>query len=164
MTQFAEVWQFTRSRLAFAIEGLSAEQLSWRLYPEAHNIFEIVYHLAGCEHYWAARLAGQEPASSQFEGLLEAAVLEGFLREGVGGPFRDPKYLTAEALDEALAYVAAELRPIIENPSQAQLEMNLTSPIGDPVSGQEGLARLSQHAGYHTGQIWLIRMSPRFPM
>lgn len=163
MTEFAEVWHFTRFRLAQAIEGLSPEQVTWRLYPEAHNIAEIVYHIAGCEHYWAARMTGRDPAATDFEALLDLAVHEGFLREGVGGPFREARDLNIEALEKALAFTGAKLRPVIEGPTGAQLAMQMVSPIGNEVTGAEGLARLSQHAGYHTGQIWMIRMSPGFP-
>ncbi len=164
MTIYAEVWNFTRARLAEAIEGLSEEQLSWRLYPEAHTIFEMVYHVAGVEHYWSSRMTGRDPAATDFEALLDLAVHGGFLREGVGGPFREAKYLTAAALDQAIAFTGERVRLIMENPTEAQLAMVLESPVGDSVTGAQGLARLSQHASYHTGQIWLASMSPRFPV
>ncbi len=164
MHPYSSVWKFTRSRLDQAIDGLSERQLGWRIYPEAHNIFEIVYHVAGCEHYWAARLTGKDPNSTPFEALLEQAVLEGFLREGVGGPFRDPSHLTPEALAKALEFTGSRLQPVLEDPTDEMLAMPLTSPNGDAVTGEQGLARLAQHAGYHTGQIWLIAMSPHFPV
>ncbi len=163
MTQYAEVWHFTRARLAQAIDGLSDEQLAWRLYPEGHNICEIVYHIAGCEHYWSARMTDRDPAATQFEALLDQAVHEGFLREGVGGPFRDPKQQTLQALNDALAFSGERLKPVIEGPTPEQLAMPLLSPIGDKVTGEQGLIRICQHAGYHTGQIWQMSMSPRFP-
>lgn len=164
MHPFLQVWEFTRFRLDQALDGLNERQLNWRLYPEAHNIFEIVYHIAGCEHYWSARLSGREPAATQFEALLDQAVHDGFLREGVGGPFRSPEHLTPGALAEALRLTAGRLRPILSDPSPEVLAMPLTSPVGDAVTGEQGLARLVQHAGYHTGQIWLIAMSPHFPV
>lgn len=164
MTQFAEVWNFTRARLAEAIEGLSEEQLAWRLYPDAHNVFEVVYHVAGVEHFWTSRLTGNNPSATEYEALLDLAVHGGFLREGVGGPFREPKYLTAKALDDTLAFTAERLRPLIECPTEAQLKMVLTGPTGETVLGCEALAQVAQHASYHTGQIWLASMSPKFPI
>ncbi|MER3401941.1 MAG: hypothetical protein C4336_08465 [Armatimonadota bacterium] len=53
----------------------------------------------------------------------------------------------------------ALLRPIIENPTSDVLQKSVISPIGDPIDWREALIRVAQHASYHTGQIWLIRMS-----
>jgi hypothetical protein len=53
MTQFAEVWHFTRARLEQAMQGLTHEQMCWRPHSEAHTIFELLYHIAGAEYYWA---------------------------------------------------------------------------------------------------------------
>lgn len=164
MSQFAEVWNFTRARLAEAIEGLSEEQLAWRLYPDAHNVFELVYHVAGVEHYWATRLTGLNPSATEYEALLDLAVHGGFLRPGVGGPFRESKHLSARALNETLDFTEARLKPVMENPTDAQLQMVLSSPTGQEVVGHEALAQIAQHASYHTGQIWLASMSPKFPV
>lgn len=164
MSDFAVVWRFARSQLDNALDGLSDAQMLWRLYPEAHNIGEIVYHIAGYEHYWTARLTGADPAATEYEALLDLAVLNGFLREGVGGPFRDPKYLSASAGLEALEFTRARLEPLISRPGKEHLERQIQSPLGDTISGREGLARLAQHAAYHTGQIWQIAQSPAFPI
>lgn len=161
MSELGDVWRFTRARLDQAIEGLTPHQLAWRPFPEVHSIGEIVYHVAACEHYWAARLMERNPASSEHHARLERAVHDGFLREGAS-PF-PAEEMTPHALRAVLDETAAELEPIMEAPNPRQLEMSLISPIGDPVDGRSGLTRLAQHAGYHTGQIWLIRMMPGFP-
>jgi uncharacterized damage-inducible protein DinB len=155
------VWLFTRQRLGPAHEGLTAQQLLWQPYVSGHCISEYLLHIAGAEHYWASRLTGRDPAATEFEGRLDRAVIDGFLADR---PFPFPGYeLTRDVVEQALAFTFAEVRAIFENPTQQQLEMALVSPIGDDVTGREGLIRLAQHAAYHTGQIWLLRQDPRFP-
>lgn len=160
MTQFAKVWHFTRARLEQAMQGLTHEQMCWRPHSEAHTIFELLYHIAGAEYYWANRL-GNRPPQSEFERRLDRAVIESFLAEGEF-PF-GTEDLTDSAVRSALRFSYDCLRPIIEEPSAIQLAMSLVSPVGDEVDGHTGLIRIAQHAGYHTGQIWLMKMDPRFP-
>ncbi len=161
MSPYAEVWHFTRARLAQAIEGLDDDQLRWRPHAQSHSIAELLFHIAGAEHYWAAMLARRDAGATDFEAKLDRAVREGFLRDG-GCPFGEDEH-TLRRAKEALDFAFRELRPIIEAPAQEQLEMRLESPIGDDVDGRTGLIRIAQHAGYHTGQIWMIRMMPGFP-
>lgn len=161
MTDFAQVWHFTRFRLNEAIHDLSDAQLCWRLRENSHTIGEIVYHIAGAEHYWGTRLSSKSPDANEYDARLDSAVHDGFLREG-GSPFAESE-MTAAGIQKALSQSFEELKPVIESPTKAQLAMELTSPVGDEVTGRTGLARVAQHAGYHTGQIWMIRMDPRFP-
>lgn len=161
MSELGDVWRFTRKRLDEAIQGLSPSQLSWKAHEGAHSIAEIVYHVAACEHYWAARISNAAPARDHFEERLEQAVHDGFLRDG-DSPFGQDD-ATPEDLRQALDRTAAEIGPIYDLPTPDQLAMSFTSPIGDTVSGRDGLTRLAQHAGYHTGQIWMLRLDPRFP-
>jgi uncharacterized damage-inducible protein DinB len=161
MSELGDVWRFTRTRLDDAIRGLTPRQLAWKAHERAHSIAEIVYHVAACEHYWAARLAKIEPIEDDFDRRLEQAVHAGFLRDG-DSPFGEVD-ATPEALSRVLERTAAEIGPLYDLPTPDQLSMPLTSPIGDPVTGKDGLTRLAQHAGYHTGQIWMLRSDPRFP-
>lgn len=156
MTEFGQVWAFTRLRLQKSIEDLTDEQLREGPYPGGHSIAEIVAHIAGAEHYWAARLTGQDPNATELDAKLDAAIMDGFLRTG-DSPFSLDE-LTADGLQALLSYTDTQIRPLYENPTEAQLAFRMKSPIGDDVSGREGLIRLAQHAGYHTGQIWTIRM------
>lgn len=160
MTQFAEVWQFTRTRLDAAIEGLTHEQMLWRPHPLAHNVYELLYHIAGAEYYWANRL-GSRPPESEFERRLDRAVIEGFLQDAEF-PF-GIEDMSETAVRSVLHFSYDRLRPIIEAPTSEQYEMRLVSPVGDDVDGRTGLIRIAQHAGYHTGQIWSLRLDPRFP-
>jgi len=162
MNDLAKVWHFTRVRLAQAIEGLNDEQLRWRPYEGGHNIGEILYHIAGVEWYWAHRMAGSQPEPDSWEARLDSAACDGFLNESVS-PFPAGE-LTIEKTIQALQFAFEHLKPLIENPTPEVLAMPAVSPIGDPVTVHEGLVRVVQHAGYHTGQIWMTRMDPRFPL
>ena len=164
LTDLVEVWNWSRIQLDEAVEGLSGDQLAWRLYAAAHNIQEICYHVAGSEHYWASRILGRDPRATPFEALLDQAVLEGFLREDVGGPFRSPEEGTPEAIENALAFTRNEFLSCVENASVEQRQMEIVGPAGERIQGSQALARVAQHVAYHTGQIWLIAMSPKFPV
>lgn len=156
MTDLGLVWEFTRFRLRQSLEGLTDDQLRQRPFEGGHSIVEIVYHIAGAEHYWGSRLAGIDPNRSEYDVLLDRAIHDGFLNEK-DFPF-GLEDLNRAAIEKALDYTEELIRPIFENPTNAHLTMNMLSPIGDPVTGKQGLTRLAQHAGYHTGQIWMIRM------
>jgi uncharacterized damage-inducible protein DinB len=161
MNDLAQVWHFTRVRLAQAIEGLNDAQVQWRPYEGGHNIGELLYHIAGVEWYWAWRMAGFQPEPDSWEARLDNAARDGFLNDLLC-PFQGND-LTAAKTRYALQFAFEHLQPVLENPSPEQLAMQAVSPIGDPVTAHDGLVRVVQHAGYHTGQIWMIRMDPRFP-
>lgn len=162
MHALLDVWQFTRDRLKPSYEDLTEDQLLWRPHPEAHNIGELLYHMAGAEHFWAARLSGRDPHATEWEAKLDRAVREGFLIEGSSSPF-EAEDMKMPLIEQALEFSETSLRPILENPTQEQLEMRMISPLGPEVTGYGGLLRIAQHAGYHTGQIWVYRFDPRFP-
>lgn len=160
MSDLASVWRFTRMRLQQAIEGLTDAQLSWRPFARAHTIAEYLYHVAGAELYWAHHLGDWQPGTD-FEAGVLACCTDSFLNTH---PFPLPPSLSnAQAVARALSLSYAALAPIIESPAPEQLAKRLRSPIGDAITGYEGLVRIAQHAAYHTGQIWLIRMHPEFP-
>jgi hypothetical protein len=97
---------------------------------------------------------------------VEAGVLQctcdSFLNEK---PFPLPQTrCNATDAERALRLAYEQLAPNIESPTPEQLAKPVRSPIGDPIDGREGLIRVAQHAAYHTGQIWLMRMHPQFPM
>lgn len=156
MTDLAAVWHFTRARLDAALQGLTDEEMDYRPFTGAHTVFEIVYHVCGAEHYWATRLGAEPFHDLDLSTLLERAVFEGFLRDGQP-PF-GPIWKHRLPMEDVMRQTFAMLRPIIEHPTPHQMEMSLTSPIGDAVTGRQGLTRLAQHAGYHTGQIQMIRV------
>ncbi|MFN7017797.1 MAG: DinB family protein [Fimbriimonadales bacterium] len=160
MNDLMAVWEFTRMRLAQAIEGLTDTQLNWRMYDGAHSIVEYLYHVAGGELYWAHHLGGWQPADA-FEAGVLASLTDSFLNDK---PFPLPESAcNAADVARALRLSYEQLAPIIKSPTPEQLGKPLRSPMGDAITGREGLIRAAQHAAYHTGQIWLIRMHPEFP-
>ncbi len=160
MNEFALVWNFTRVRLAQAIEGLTDAQLNWRMYEGAHSIAEYLYHVAGAELYWAHHLGGWQPTNAFEAGVLMCCT-DSFLNEK-SFPLA-PSQCNVSDVARALSLSYEALAPIIESPTPEQLAKSLRSPIGDAIIGHEGLIRVAQHAAYHTGQIWLMRMHPEFP-
>ena len=161
MEAIAELWRFTRLRLDQAIADLDDRALNWRLFDGAHSIAEYLYHVAGVELYWAHHLGGYMPQDEFEQGVLRCAT-DSFLREA---PFPLlPSACTVEQVRRTLARSGELFRPLVEAPTAEQLAMPVTSPIGDPITGREGLLRAAQHASYHTGQIWLMRMHPEFPL
>lgn len=161
MSEYAIVWKFCRERLHQAVSDLTDEQVRWRPHPDAHTICELLYHMAGAEHYFWARLTGSDPAATPYEAKLDAAVRDNFLREAEF-PF-GPDEQTKEKALAALEFSAAQIGPVIENPTEEQKRRKMISPIGPEIEGEGGLTRIAQHAAYHTGQIWMMRMDPRFP-
>lgn len=162
MSAFADIWRFTRERMEPCFKDLTEEQLLWRPHGQAHNIGEILYHVAGAEHYWASRMTGRDPHASELEAKLDRAVREGFLLDGTSSPFTDED-MKLPLIEKALEFSGAALEPILQNPTQAQIDMKLISPLGPEVTGYGGFLRIAQHAGYHTGQIWIYRIDTRFP-
>ena len=162
MQPMYDVWQFTRVRLEPAYKDLNENQLLWRPHSAAHNIGELLYHMAGAEHYWASRMTGRDPRESPFGEKLDSAVREGFLIDGTLSPFKDED-MKMPLIEKALQYSGDALAPILKDPTDEQLTMRMISPLGPEVSGYEGFLRIVQHAGYHTGQIVIYRMDPRFP-
>lgn len=157
MTDLGHVWLFTRERLRQSLVGLTDQDLHRRITPTTHSMGEIVLHIAGAEHYWSARMTGRDPSATDLERKLDLAIFDGFLREG-GCPF-SPDEITIGSIERVLSFTYERIFPIYDEPMPEQLTMPLISPVGDHVDGHEGLVRLAQHGGYHTGQVWLIRMA-----
>ena len=155
MTDLAAVWHFTRARLDATLQGLTDDDMEYRPFTGAHTVFEIVFHVCGAEHYWASRMGVNQLHDIELATLLEQSVFEGFLRHG-NPPF-GPIWRHRLPMEDVMRQTFALIRPIMENPTPHQLDMPLVSPIGDSITGRQGLTRLAQHAGYHTGQIQMIR-------
>ena len=159
MSPYGEVWNFTRERLSQSYQGLSEDQLRWRAHDKSHNIGEWVYHVAGVECWFGARMGGLT-VTDEIARLTEAARAD-FITD-TPFPFHDGD-MSVSALDAALAVAAQCVREVMESPSEAQLEMPVETVIGPVVPGVACLWRVAQHAAYHTGQIWMYRFDPRFP-
>lgn len=153
---YFDVWNFTRVRLEQSYVDLSPAQLAFRPHPDSHNIAELLYHIAGAENFWVARFSGCEP-----DPKLHSALMDGFLRDGKSPVSSEP--ISVSDVKPILDKNLSELGAILSAPTTEHLEIKINSPIGDEISGRDGMSRIVQHAGYHTGQIWMIRMSPGFP-
>jgi hypothetical protein len=159
MSQYGEVWTFTRGRLEQAYQDLSDAQLRWRPHPESHCIGEMVYHVAGVEIWFGLQMSDTK-RTAELAKLSEAARASYI----TGDPFPfDDSDMTKQALDAALETAYEVVGPVIENPSSEQLTMQVETVIGPVVNGVACLWRIAQHAAYHTGQIWTYRMDPGFP-
>jgi uncharacterized damage-inducible protein DinB len=159
VSPYGEIWNFTRLRLEPALAGITERQLQWKPFPKAHSIGEYLLHIAGAECFWATRLGGL-PTTERDELLVRCLMLD-FLEVGVF-PVPNESITVERALDD-LRYGGERVRQLIEHPTQAQLDMPLISPMGDPIDGRQGLWRLAQHAAYHTGQIVLLQQMPDYP-
>lgn len=162
MNGFYATWTFTRERLAQAVEDLTDAQAAWKPRPGAHSTTEMLYHLAGAEHWFACRLKGESPHATEFDRKLDDAVRAEFITDAPF-PFSGDELTLAGGL-AALEYSFAEMKPVMENPTPEMLERPIETAFGPIVPGIGGLQRIAQHSAYHTGQIWMMRMSPDFPV
>ncbi|MBS1722187.1 MAG: DinB family protein [Armatimonadetes bacterium] len=161
MSPYAEVWKFTRERLAPAYQDLSPRQLCWRPHASAMTIGEMLYHVAGAEHWFGKRLQGEDPYSTEMDARIDKSVRAQFINEDPF-PFSEED-MTVEQIDAALRHTENLVRPLLEDPSHEALTRMVETPLGPTVEGVGGLWRIAQHAAYHTGQIWAYRQRPDFP-
>jgi len=161
MNGFLQTWEFTRTRLAQAIDDLSEEQAAWRPFPGANTITEMVFHMAGAEHWFGCRVLGEDPGSTDFERKLDNSVRAQFLTGDIF-PFEGADLTLAKA-KEALEFSSVRARRFLTSQTAEELSRQIESPMGPIVDGVGGLLRIAQHCAYHTGQIWTYRQMPGFP-
>jgi len=159
MSDFAASWALSRGRFVAELEGLSADQLNWRLHPDALTIGEMALHVAGVEVSFVSQLLDSPLDDGQRR--LKAAATEGVVN---GHPFPfDAEAITPTRVAGALAEARTMVEAIIERPSEALRAKQIVSALGPVIDGTGALARLAFHAGYHQGQVHLIRTAPGFP-
>jgi uncharacterized damage-inducible protein DinB len=156
-----DVWKFTRERLDGAVDRLTDEQAAWRPYPGAHSITEMLYHVAGAEHWMATRLLGLDPEATERDAKIDRSVRASFITDDPF-PFGPGECTLADAR-KALEETAPLAERVLRDPGPDILERPLETPLGPTVPGVGGLWRIAQHAAYHTGQIWTYRSLPGFP-
>lgn len=161
MEGLVDVWEFTRMRLKQAHEDLTHEQGMWRPFKGANTIIEMMYHMAGAEHWFGCRILGINPEQSEFERKLDMSVRAQFLTGDIF-PFTGDE-LTLEKARNALDFSEIRARKVLSSATPEQLAIKIESPMGPIVDGKGGLLRIAQHSGYHTGQIWTYRQMPEFP-
>ncbi len=152
-------WELVRGRFLQSLEGLTHEQLNWRLHPGALTIAEMAVHVAGVEVSFAAQLT-----DTVLEG--ELARLAKAATDGVVN--QEPFPFSAEELTpEKVAWCLAEgdrfARPLLESPTAELMAKKIVSALGPVIDGEGALARLAYHPGYHHGQAYLVMTAPGFP-
>lgn len=142
-----------------AVLGLSAEQLNWRLHPDALTIGEMALHVAGVEASFVRQLLEFE-LEPDLERLSKAAT-DGAVND-LPFPF-EPSEITPESVRDALDATRALVEPVITQPTAAVRAKQIVSALGPVIDGNGALARFAFHPGYHQGQVYLIRSAPGFP-
>ena len=159
MSQFSVSWKLSRSRFVESLDGLSNAQLNWRLQPSCLTLGESALHVAGVEVSFASQL--QDTKLDAIGIRLKAAATDGVVN---ANPFPfEAEEITADFVNEALGYAEAQVRKMIESPSDTILQKEIVSALGPIINGEGALARLAFHAAYHQGQVYLIRNAPGFP-
>lgn len=129
--QDAEVWWAPWAR---AVDGLTAEQASWRPAPGRHSIWELVNHMTFWREYFVKRNTGAEPLSMEEVDRLN---------------WQTPPVINDEA------WAAARQRFL---DSHARVRETMTGTPGpEPPKPQLNLRYLLFHDCYHVGQIMYIR-------
>ncbi len=158
-SDFSQSWALSRSRFLDSFSDLNHEQINWRLHDETLTIAEMALHVAGVEIYFTTQLLKQTP-----EGV--AATIAKCATEGVvnANPFPfSVDEMTPEFVAEAMELAKSMVEPVITEASAEIRGGELVSALGPVISGDGGFARLGFHAGYHQGQVHLIRTAPGFP-
>ena len=158
MSDFSETWALVRGRFIDALQGLTQEQLNFRMHDGALTLAEMALHVAGVEVSFASQLRGESPV-----GLAErlmAAATDGVVNDK---PFPfPPAECSPELVAEAFATADSFVRPMIENPDPWRSKQ-IVSALGPMIDGTGAFARLAYHPGYHQGQAHLVKTAPGFP-
>ncbi len=159
MSDFSETWSLIRGRLIRDLEGLSHEQLNWRLHPGVLTLAELAVHVAGVEVSFGSQLIGAELDELQLR--LKAAATDGSVNDK---PFPfSPEELTPDFVTKAFEIGNAMIQPLIENPTDEIRAKEIVSALGPVINGTGAFARLAYHPGYHQGQAYIIKTAPGFP-
>jgi hypothetical protein len=159
MSDFHTAWTISRGRFIAELEGLSQEQLSWRIHPGTLTLAEAALHVAGVEAKFGASIMGTELDPSLQR--IVAAATDGVVNDRPF-PFASED-MTQGFIAEALALSKTILEPALLDPTPERRAVSLVSALGPIITGEGALARLTFHAAYHQGQAYLIKQAPGFP-
>ncbi len=159
MGEFGETWLLIRKRFDDIVDGLTTEQLNWRLHDQALTIGEMAIHVAGVEVSFVSQLLDLELDGMQAR--VKAAATDGVVNEKPF-PFTSEE-ITPRFISQVLADARAMATATITEPSEHVLGKNIVSALGPIVDGRGALARLAYHPGYHQGQAQLVKSAPGFP-
>ena len=116
-------------------------------------------HVAGVEFWFLSQLHGHSPEGE--DARLAKAATDGAVNE-LPFPFAAEE-ITPEFVAEQLAKAHALVAPVIESIPDSFRTTEIKSALGPIITGDGVFARLSFHAAYHHGQVYLIKMAPGFP-
>ena len=133
------------SRLHFLkhLKGLTAEQWTWKPYPECKSILETLLHLVGDDR--AALQALETGGEPTYESILEAAFAE------AAGDKEKVLEMLEESHEKLCAYIAARFTGV---PLDSEF-----SAFGSKMKVGSGIPYLSSEDFYHAGQVSYIRMA-----
>ncbi|RYG31905.1 DinB family protein [bacterium] len=159
MPDFHAAWSLSRGRFLAELDGLSHEQLNWRLYPGSLSIAEAAIHTAGIEVKFGCAIEGIEVPAELTR--VAAAATEGVVNDN---PF---PYSSEEMTPEYVLSVLQASKDIVEpallDPTAARREVTMVSALGPVITGEGAMARLTFHAAYHQGQTYQVKNAPGFP-
>ncbi len=133
------------SRLHFLkhLKGLSADQWTWKPYPECMSIYETIVHIVVDDR--AAMQALETGGEPEYESIREAAIAES------GGDKGKAMELLEESHEKLCAYIAARFTGV---PLDSEF-----SAFGAKMKVGSGIPFLSSEDYYHAGQVSYIRMA-----
>ncbi len=158
MTDFEEAWILTRTRFCDAVKDLNQDQLNWRIHPDTLTCGESAMHVAGAECRFTYDLLGQKP--NGMDARIYEAAASGVVNDDPF-PFSSDE-ITSELVLQALGRGLELVQPLISNPDEHR-KTEIVSILGPTVNGTGVFARLAYHAGYHQGQVHLLKTAPGFP-
>jgi hypothetical protein len=159
MSDFAIGWRLSRQRFDEAVMDLDAEQLNWRMFPDALSVGEMALHVAGVEIFFMTQLT--EPSHSDVANRLKTASTDGVVNDKPF-PFSSSE-ITPEFVASSLNLARGFVDVMIENATLVYREKELVSALGPVITGEGAFARLAFHPAYHHGQAYQIRQAPGFP-
>jgi hypothetical protein len=159
MADFLATWALVRGRFDRELEGLSIEQLHFRLHSGALTLAEMAVHVAGVEVSFATQLLGTTLTPELAR--LKAAATDGSVNDKPF-PFLAEE-LTPDFITHALGIGSDMARSILEAPTDEIRAREIVSALGPVIDGTGAMARLAYHPGYHQGQAYLIKTAPGFP-
>lgn len=159
MNDFLATYEITRGRFSDAVTKLTSAQLNFRQNPNTLTAAEMALHVAGIEISYASQLF--ESHLSPEDELLARCATEGSINDL---PFPVPaEELTPERVARSLERGRAAAISLFESADSEIRNKVIPSALGPLMNGQGAMARLSAHAFYHLGQVYMIAQSPDYP-
>jgi hypothetical protein len=159
VSDFFDTWDLTRKRFVKEIDGLTAEQLNWRIHPKALTIGESALHTFGVEVSFISQLTGA--SLDEFGAKIKSCSVDGVINDNPF-PFTSSD-IDPEVVAKAERFAFSLVEPVITDLTDEIRATSLKSALGPMIDGTGAMARLAYHPGYHQGQVHMIKTAPGFP-